>query len=349
MEQDPPPPRAPKDPVPVVAIVLIMANVGAFFLSMRAGADAMSPDPELMFEIGGNFGPVTLGGESWRLLTSMFLHYGVIHLAMNMVGLALGGMRIEEAYGRAGFLALYLFAGVIGGLASALGGQAVSVGASGAVFGIFGAWGAYLLLRRKELEPEQLKAQATSLGTLLAINIVIGFQKSGLDHRAHIGGLIAGFLAGLVLQSGKQYLPRVVGVFVAFGLAIGAAHVLPKPQNRVLLPSAKEKIDSFGRLEQKALDRYIELGKKAEEIGDAAAADVIEKEILPTWREGKVLIWSIEHLPDDLETNLREYVEIRERAWVAMVPALRNSDEKAVKAAIDMMAEAETYIEKLKE
>jgi rhomboid protease GluP len=316
---------------------------------MRAGADAMSPDPELMFEIGGNFGPVTLDGESWRLLTSMFLHYGVIHLAMNMVGLALGGMRIEEAYGRAGFLALYLFAGVVGGVASALSGEAVSVGASGAVFGIFGAWGAYLLLRRKELAPEQLKAQATSLGTLLAINIVIGFQKSGLDHHAHIGGLIAGFLAGLVLASGKQYLPRVVGVFVAFGLGIGAAHVLPKPQNRVLLPSAKQKIDRFGKLEEKALGRYTELGKNEAGLDDVALADVIEKEILPTWREGKALIWSIEHLPDDLETNLRGYVELRERAWAAMVPGLRNNDEKGVKAAVETMEEAERFIEKLKE
>lgn len=348
IEQDPPPEPKAKQPLPIVTIVLAGLNIAAFALSISAGAHPMSPTPDQIFDLGGNFGGATLGGESWRLLTSMFLHFGLLHIAMNMIGLIDGGRHVEELYGRAAFVALYLFAGLVGGLASALPGKAVSAGASGAIFGIFGAWAAYLLLHREAIDKEALAKQSKGLLIFLGYNIFFGLTAEGIDMRAHIGGLVAGFVAGLVLASGKQAGVRVSAVFACCGLAIGAAHVIPKPQVNVLLASSKAKIDEFAKFEAKALDRYNELAKN-DKLTEEEIANTVEHEILPVWRDGKKLVWSIKYLPDNLETNLRAYIETRENAWVAMVDALRKKDEKGLADAMKAMSDADVYIEKLKQ
>jgi rhomboid protease GluP len=347
MEQDPAPERAPKLPLPVVTIVLAVLNIGAWLLSVSLGADPLAPSADKMFELGGNFGPATLDGESWRLVSSMFLHYGLLHIAMNMLGLIDGGRHVERMYGRAGFAALYLFSGLVGGLFSALPGKAVSAGASGAVFGVFGAFAAYLLLHRDRIDKESLSKQAVGLLVFLGYNVWFGLTAEGIDMRAHLGGLGAGFVSGLILATPKQQRARVIGVFVASALTIGAAHVIPKPQHRVLLASAQAKFEQFAKIEQKALDRYNELVKD-QTLDEAAVAKVIEEEVLPTWREGKALVASISHLPDELGSNLRGYIDAREAAWVAIAAALRKNDEAALAAAMNQMSDAEKYIEKLK-
>jgi membrane associated rhomboid family serine protease len=350
IEQDPLPPKPARLPLPVVTIVLAAANIGAFLLSLSAGADPMAPTPDQIFALGGNFGPATLDGDWWRLVTSMFLHYGVLHIAMNMVGLIDGGRHVERLYGRAAFLALYLFAGVAGSLVSALPGKAVSAGASGAIFGIFGAWGAYLLFHRDKIDKELLAKQSKGLLIFLAYNIWFGLTAEGIDMRAHLGGLGAGFVAGLILASDKQYVARVVAIFVGAVVVVGvtATGVVPKPQANVLLASAKADIEKFAKIESRALDRYNQLVKD-DKLTQEEIANIIELEILPVWREGKTLVWSIGHLPDKMNTNLRAYIETREKAWVAMVAALRKNDQAGLAEAMNTMTEAETYVEKLKE
>ena len=94
--QDPPPTPKAALPLPVATIVLAAMNIAAFALSVTAGADPLAPTPDQIFDLGGNFGGATLDGESWRLLTSMFLHFGLLHIAMNMVGLIDGGRNVER-------------------------------------------------------------------------------------------------------------------------------------------------------------------------------------------------------------------------------------------------------------
>src|SRR5205823_5181180 len=124
-------------------------------------------------------------GQYYRLFTSMFLHFGVIHLALNMYALYLVGPALEQAFGQVRYATTYLLAGLGGSaLSYALGPQTeIAAGASGAVFGLFGAF--YVLGRRRNLDVSQLTA-------MIGLNLVLGFVVSGIDWRGHVGGLIVG-------------------------------------------------------------------------------------------------------------------------------------------------------------
>lgn len=344
IEQDPPPPKREQPALPLVVCVLIAANLIAFALSVSAGADPLLPTPDQIFAHGGNFGPVTLGGEWWRLVSSMFLHYGFIHLASNMFSLFVIGRHVERSYGRAAFLALYVFSGLTGSLASALPSKAVSAGASGAVFGVMGGLAAYLFTHRATLDKDQLANQTKWLGIILGLNLMTGLRVESIDMFAHVGGFVGGLAAGMVLA--KPTTKRVLAVVVASGLVIVAANLIPPPKANVVLAATKEKADKFAAIESKVLDRYNELVKE-QKANEDEIANIIESEILPEWRKAKEIVWSMEYLPGDKETHLRAYVETRERAWVAMVAALRKQDSSALAEAMNTMTEAEKYIEKL--
>ncbi len=334
-ERDP----AQKQALPIVTIVLVAINLAAFVFEIASGAHYLNPTPQSLLDLGGNLGSRTFNGESWRLLSAMFLHAGLIHLAVNMFSLVMVGRLIEHLYGRVGYVAIYVFAGLVGGIASGLStNNAVSVGASGAIFGVFAAVGSYLLVNRKRIDEEVLKSQTRSLLLTIGINVFAGLQVTGIDMRAHLGGLVAGFVASLVLASGKHHRARVIAVFVSAGLAFASAHVIPTP------------IDSyaeFSTLEAKALDRFNRLMN--DKVSNEEAANVIEREILPTWRQGQTIVWSMEGLKREIEVNLRAYVDKREAAFAAMVEALRKQDDAAFAAAMNTMSEAETYLLKLKQ
>jgi rhomboid protease GluP len=134
-------------------------------------------------------------GEAWRLLSSMFLHSGAVHLGLNMISLYFLGSFVEEAFGRGRFLALYLLSGISGGLAYLyFGGFNVSaVGASGAIFGLLGGVLGYALRRGSFSWQNPLIRQ---LLILLALNLYIGFSIPNISNTAHLGGLAGGFVFG---------------------------------------------------------------------------------------------------------------------------------------------------------
>lgn len=330
---------AQKQSLPIVTIVLVAINLAAFAFEVASGVHYLNPTPQSLLDLGGNLGSRTFNGESWRLLSAMFLHAGLIHLAVNMFSLVMVGRMIEHLYGRAGYVAIYVFAGIVGGIASGLStNNAVSVGASGAIFGVFAAVGSYLLVNRKRIDEEVLKSQTRSLMITIGLNVFAGLQVTGIDMRAHIGGLVAGFVASLVLASGKQPRARVIAVFVSAGLAFASAHVIPTPADSYA---------EFSALEAKALDRFDRLMN--ENPSNEESANVIEREILPAWREGKKIIWSIEGLRPDIEVNLRAYVDKREVAYSSMVSSLRMQDNAGVAAALNVMNESDMYRLKLKQ
>ena len=196
------------------ALMAICTAVFAVEIMKGAGFDTMSTG--LAIRMGANFGPDTLTGQWWRLLTSMFLHFGVLHLLMNMWCLWALGSLAERLMGHAEFLVLYFGTGLAGSLLSlAVHPQLVSAGASGAVFGIAGGLITYLWLKKSPLDFARAKKQLSSLGLFVAYNFIYSL-KPGVDMMAHLGGLASGLVIAAALppfleSPNAQMVPKPTG------------------------------------------------------------------------------------------------------------------------------------------
>lgn len=149
---------------------------------------------EPLFNKGIGFNLLISEGEYWRLVTPMFLHASVIHLLFNMFSLYLFGPELEHIAGKARFLTVYMLSGLVGTIASYFLHEwnYMHVGASGAIFGILGAFGA-LVYYTKHIMP-QLKQVIVPL---IVIGVIMTFVQSNINATAHISGLITGFIVGL--------------------------------------------------------------------------------------------------------------------------------------------------------
>ncbi|NBB11219.1 rhomboid family intramembrane serine protease [Pseudomonas sp. SLFW] len=187
-------------PITWVTYALIAINLLVYLAMCAGGVGVMAENVALTVGWGTNYGPQTLSGEWWRLLSSVFVHFGLFHFAFNMVSLYLMGRLAERLYGSARFLALYLFAGLTGSLVSVLWHPINnSAGASGAIFGVFGALLVFLLKYRRELPTSIAVQQRTSILVLIGYNLFSGFTHHGIDNGAHLGGLAGGMLIGFTL------------------------------------------------------------------------------------------------------------------------------------------------------
>jgi rhomboid protease GluP len=184
-----------------ITIALIAINVLVFLAMVASGISFTHPTTVDVFRWGGDFGPATVGQHQyWRLLTSCFLHFGIIHIGMNMYILYLIGPFIETVFGRIRYLLTYFIAGLAGSIVSvAVHPLAVGAGASGAIFGLYGAVFGFLLIRRRTLNPAATRSIAKSAGIFVLFNVVYGSMSGTTDLSAHLGGLVAGFLAGMLL------------------------------------------------------------------------------------------------------------------------------------------------------
>ena len=187
-----------EQPRAFVTQALIAINVLVFVLMLARGVSFVSPSPEDLLRWGADFGPLTLGGQWWRMFSSMFLHFGIIHLGFNMYVLYQVGIYTEVLYGRAKYIFLYLMTGVMGNIASLMiHPLSVGAGASGAIFGVYGAFLGYLLMRRSVIPKQAMQQMVRSTTMFLGINLVYGLMSPRTDLSAHIGGLVSGFLLGL--------------------------------------------------------------------------------------------------------------------------------------------------------
>lgn len=194
-------------PTPITWLLLGINVVILAGLELSGGSTSV---PNLL-RWGAKFGPAIADGDYWRLFTPMFLHVGVAHLVTNSLGLILFGRLVERYFGSRSFLAIYLLAGVFGNIASyAAVSNGVGAGASGAVFGIIGAYGAFLF-RNRSISGSMAQSTLGGLGIIVGVNLLFGFSVSGIDNWAHIGGLVGGFLIAYRLVPIAEIVPtRVV-------------------------------------------------------------------------------------------------------------------------------------------
>jgi membrane associated rhomboid family serine protease len=182
----------------MVTKVLIATNLAVYFVQLGMGA-GVNGDSGWIFEHGALYGPLVQHGDWWRLITAAFLHHGPLHLAMNMLALWWFGGPVEMFLGRLRFVMLYLVAGRAGAAGALIASPtAVTVGASGAIFGILGA--------ALVLERQRMYVLGGSALTIIVINIVFTLAVPGISIGGHLGGLVGGAAGTLALSHlGKRH------------------------------------------------------------------------------------------------------------------------------------------------
>ena len=195
-----------KKKTPVITYILLAINIFVYVLMAIGGRN-------VILWYGANIPEFIRGGQIYRLLSSMFIHGGIVHLMCNMYALYVVGPQLESYLGRIKYLLIYLISGIAGNLLSMTFTSGVSVGSSGAIFGLFGAL-LYFGFHYRVYLGSVLKSQIIPL---IVINLGLGFLVSGVDNAAHIGGLIGGALSTIAL--GVKYkssnFEKVNGVIVA--------------------------------------------------------------------------------------------------------------------------------------
>src|ERR1041385_5846179 len=183
-------------------MIFIGINVGLYVLMCLAGGIAVtSVNPAVLIGFGAKQNDLIVNQHQyWRLITCIFLHIGFIHLFLNNYALWIIGQEIERVYGSARFVALYLLTGVVGSLGSFyFNPDATSAGASGAIFGLFGAMAAFAFRYRKEIPTTLSQDIKRRILPVIAINLIFGFSVRIVDNAAHIGGLLSGVALAFVV------------------------------------------------------------------------------------------------------------------------------------------------------
>jgi membrane associated rhomboid family serine protease len=204
---------------PQLTYVLIAINVIAFVAMAAGGGGLLSRGGGEVYTNGALFGPAVADGDWWRIVTAGFLHAGLLHLAFNMYFLWFLGALMENSIGKVRFAIIY-FVSLLGGSFGALllSPNAVTVGASGAVFGMMGA--AIIGMRARGVDPMQ-----SGLGTTLLLNLAITLVIPGISIGGHIGGLVAGGIVGYLMfeVADRRRDARAPVLAACLGLAVALA------------------------------------------------------------------------------------------------------------------------------
>jgi membrane associated rhomboid family serine protease len=192
-----------------VTHIIVGINVLVFVAMVATGSSLLLPTREQLLRWGANYGPLSLGAQPWRILTSNYVHVGIIHLGFNMWCLWNLGQLAERILGRLNFALLYTICGLAGSLASLWWHpMVVGAGASGAIFGLAGASIAVFYLGHLPIAKAAMGGTMRSLLTFVGYNLLFGLTP-GIDNSAHIGGLAAGLVMGAALSKHILVAPEV--------------------------------------------------------------------------------------------------------------------------------------------
>jgi rhomboid protease GluP len=349
----------------LVTPALVAINLCAFAAMTVLGVSALGGRAEEYLRFGANFGPLTTGGEWWRLVTCTFVHFGIIHLAFNLWALWDGGGITERLFGNLRFAAIYFFAGVAGSCASLLWNpQAVSAGASGAIFGVYGALLAYMTAQRGSIPPKTLNRLRISTSTFVVYSLFYGFAQTGIDNAAHLGGLAGGFAMGLILARPLNLAARgthdTLRVWLA---ALLAAIVLPSaawlaPDTSRVYRQAialQKEIEYFSAEESRLQAMFRELVERNRSgaLGNAAVLGRIRGELLPAWNSAVDRLAQVELDPKapsrpDYELLLR-YATTRRNLMAAIADYMESNNPALERRIATLRHDAEDDLKQYRE
>lgn len=188
--------RAPREKTSLITLGLIAINSVVFLISAYFSRSIVNIDSSVLYIMGAKLNYAILNnGEYWRLIASGFLHGGIVHIGVNMYSLYYAGNQVSEVYGNKKYLLMYLLSAVGASGLSMVNSQSLSVGASGAIFGLLGAMAAFAFKERSRIGKDYL----THLVSIIATNLLIGFMLPNIDNLGHLGGLMVGGLLGFIL------------------------------------------------------------------------------------------------------------------------------------------------------
>ncbi len=345
-------------PKVVVTPVLVTINLSVFLLMLVSGVHYFNPTVLDLLTWGADHGPNVLNGELWRPLTATFVHVGILHIAMNMYILASVGPLVERLVGNVGFAVLYLAAGLGGSLVSlCYDPLIVSAGASGAVFGVYGALIAVLRQKSGAIPQEVLTRIRKSGLAFVGYNLLLGFMIPQIDNAAHIGGLAVGFLCGLVLnlplapeslakRAGRNALAAMLGAVLVL-VGVSAVNVLHAD-----LGNAMTELDRAAEIEGRVREVYTTARTKWGQSESSAAgfADVIECDVLPEWRASADRLATFHNVPSTVHVHLTavlKYMRLRQEAWELEAQAAREDDDRKMRRAEETHIRAREASEKL--
>jgi membrane associated rhomboid family serine protease/Flp pilus assembly protein TadD len=223
-------------PAPVVTRALVGINAAVFVLMVASGISPTEPTTAQLLKWGANWGPLSLGDQPWRLLTSNYLHIGIIHIALNMWCLWDLGQLSEFIFGRWTLLLIYTACGLAGSIASLWWHPTViGAGASGAIFGLAGALITALYLGKLPFPRQGFQKTLRSLLTFAGYNLLFGAVGRGIDNSAHVGGLVMGLALGAIIgqfltETPESRAGRERFVFMLAAIALLASGALVKRQ-----------------------------------------------------------------------------------------------------------------------
>lgn len=336
--------------VPAIPLtwLLIGINLLVFLAMLANGAGFWSSSNTVQLAWGANFGPATQDGQWWRLGSALFLHFGIVHLVLNMLALWDSGQFVERMYGHVRFIGIYFISGLSGNLLSLVThhGTAVSGGASGAIFGVYGALLTFMLREQRNLPLPEFRLLFWGALVFSAATIAMGFIIPGIDNAAHIGGFVAGILSSIVLArplhvAYKWENRRRLAAAMVYGLALVVMiKEIPAPAYRwhdeVQL---RKEIGAFLRKDQAINRSWLDIVNESKQGNTSfdELAGQIDNDISDRYEESFEQLSKLPPDPDlpsaQTVKELLQYTERRKNASHALAEKLRAQPERQVPPA----------------
>jgi rhomboid protease GluP len=347
-----------------VTACLIATNIAVFGAMVATGFAMGEISGEDAVRWGSDYAPLVADGQWWRLVSSTFVHLSLPHIAVNMYALYQGGRVTERLFGSLRFVLLYFYAGVVGNMVSEWWNPAVNgAGASGAIFGIFGALAVFMARRHWRTSAPALQPAGISLLVFAIYSLLSGFTNDRVDNVAHVGGLLGGMAMGVALARPLNLQPhariRLGQLIVA---CMGGATVLAVLAWSLVHPSPPIlAIRQFHHLLEKlharevaaiAANEQVDQRIETEKLTAAAYADALEHEVLPPWQSLYRDTAAITALPPGRDRTAQQlllrYLGDRRDAVIDTIDSNRHDDPRRLDAANAKNADADDAISQLK-
>jgi rhomboid protease GluP len=326
-------------------------NVLVFVLMVLDGVGWFEPTGIDIIRWGANYGPLTLTGDWWRLISCVFVHIGIIHIAFNMYAFYMVGVFLEPMLGKTRYIVAYLCTGVFASLASLWwhNNPVPSAGASGAIFGMYGV---FLAMLSTNLIPKQIRnGLLQSIGVFIVYNLIYG-MKSGVDNSAHVGGLLSGLVIGYLYymfgmrgeNAEKKKMPVVAAVAV-LTVVVAFFYLDKNKESSAVRNETKSELEQYS---YKDADKYSDQIKKFAEAEEKALAPLrdtsltnqelsekLQRVSLPQWEKAneaieKIKDYNVSDKSKEKADKLQQYISFRKEEVRLIGQVALKEDEESM-------------------